>query len=82
MDPSVLALVVLFGLALVGGVWWISVLLTRVSAEGGAIDGDSTEIANQILAESEAFRGGRSADSKPWDGENRLAAPTQDGGFG
>ncbi len=57
-------------------------LLMGVTAQGGASDQDAAATANQILGESDAFRGSRSPDDPPWDGHNRLAPPTQDGGAG
>ncbi|HLF59788.1 MAG TPA: hypothetical protein VI980_01245 [Acidimicrobiia bacterium] len=70
-------LLVLVGLALLtAGTWAIYTLLTRVSAQGGAIDGDATEIANQILAEQDAFLGRSSDESPAWDGKHRLQRPT------
>lgn len=81
MDLSTLVLAVLFGLVLVAGVGWIYVLLTRVTTQGGAVDGDPTELAAQIMAEADAFRGSGSRESPPWDGVNRLGPPTQDGGW-
>ena len=57
-------------------------LLIGVTAQGGASDQDAAATANQILGEADAFRGSRSPDDPPWDGHNRLAPPTQDGGAG
>lgn len=57
-------------------------LLMGVTAQGGASDRDAAATADQILGEADAFRGSRSSDDAPWDGHNRLAPPTQDGGAG
>lgn len=81
MDPSTLVVAFLFCLVLLAGIWWLPVLLSRVTAAGGADDGDPTEIATQIMAEANVFRGRASQESPPWDGVNRLAPPTQDGGL-
>jgi hypothetical protein len=81
MDPSTLVLAVLLGLALVAGVGWIYVLLSRVTARGGAVDGDPTELAAKIMAEADAFRGSGSRETDPWDGVNRLGPPTVNGGW-
>jgi hypothetical protein len=67
------------GLALVAIVA-IRSLLTRITAQGGTSDRDPAATVNQILAEADAFRGSRSPDDRPWDGQKRMASPTQDGG--
>ena len=60
----------------------IYLLLERVTASGGTSDRDATDVANQTMGEANAFRGSRSADDPPWDGQKRMAPPTQDGGIG
>ena len=55
-------------------------LLTRIAAQGGTSDRDAAAMVDQILAEADAFRGSRSPDDRPWDGQKRMAPPTQDGG--
>jgi hypothetical protein len=67
------------GLAMVAIVAVYS-LLARISAQGGASDRDAASTASQILGETDAFRGSRSPDDPPWDGQHRMASPTQDGG--
>ncbi|MEX1126644.1 MAG: hypothetical protein WEE53_13365 [Acidimicrobiia bacterium] len=82
MDPLALVMAMLFGVALLfGAAWAIYVLLKRASADGGAVDGDPTEIATRIMAEVNGFRGSRDQDSPPWDGVNRLGPPTVNGGW-
>jgi hypothetical protein len=54
-------------------------LLTWITARGGTSRRDATEIANQVLAEADIFRGSRSADDPEWDGQNRLARPISEG---
>jgi hypothetical protein len=72
---------VLVGLALLiaSGVA-IYLLLFRISGKGGESNVDALDTANQILAETDAFRGSRSPGDRPWDGMKRMAPPTQDGG--
>jgi hypothetical protein len=55
-------------------------LLSRITSEGGTSDRDATAIANQVLGEADAYRGSRSPDDSPLDGQIRIAPPTQDGG--
>jgi hypothetical protein len=55
-------------------------LLLRIAAQGGTSDSDAAATVDQILAESDAFRGSRSPGDRPWDGQKRMAPPTQDGG--
>jgi hypothetical protein len=76
--PLVLVVIVAVVLVLVV----IYRLLMGVTAQGGTSDRDAAATANQILGEADAFRGSRSSDDPPWDGHNRLAPPTQDGGAG
>ena len=76
MTGYIVAALVVIGLVAV------YVLLIRVTSEGGASDRDASAIANQVLGEADAYRGSRSADDPPLDGQVRLAPPTQDGGFG
>lgn len=54
-------------------------LLTWITARGGTSKRDATEIANQVLAEADIFRGSRSADDPEWDGRLRLAKPISEG---
>lgn len=70
------------GLALIAAAGAAYFLLARVTAEGGAIESDAAEIASQILAEADGYRGSRSAEDPPWDGKTRLAPPTTPGGEG
>jgi len=44
--------------------------------KGGTLDGDATEIINQIMAEQDAFLGRSSDESVPWGVEHRLERPT------
>ena len=67
------------GLVAVGAVV-IYMLLQQVTARGGTSDRDATDTANQVMGEANAFRGRRRADDPPWDGQKRMAPPTQDGG--
>ncbi|HVR79649.1 MAG TPA: hypothetical protein VMS99_14805 [Acidimicrobiia bacterium] len=76
--PGLLPLVVIVAAVLVLVV--IYRLLMGVTAQGGASDQDAAATANQILGEADAFRGSRSSDDPAWDGHNRLAPPTQEGG--
>ena len=69
-------------LGLIGCSFAVYFLLVRVTAKGGEVQGDASQIAGQILAEADGFRGTRSEGSTPWDGHNRLAPPTQDSGIG
>lgn len=76
MTPYVIA-----GLLVVAAVavWY---LLRRITAEGGASGKDAAATAAQVLGEANVLRGSRSDDDPAWDGHNRLASPTQDGGIG
>jgi len=64
------------------GVFVIPYLLDRVSAKGGASDRTATDIADQVRAETDAYRGSRNPDDRPWDGQNRIAPPISDGSGG
>jgi hypothetical protein len=79
MTPLLIGLGVI---ALIGAGFAVYFLLVRVTAKGGEVQGDASEMAGQILAEADGFRGSRSEGSTPWDGHNRLAPPTQDSGAG
>jgi hypothetical protein len=56
-------------------------LLMGITAKGGNSKRDATETVDLFLGEANAFRGSRSAGDPPLDGHNRIAPPTQDGGF-
>jgi hypothetical protein len=60
----------------------IPYLLDRVSEMGGMSDRTATDIAEQVRAETDAYRGSRNADDRPWDGQNRIAPPISDGSGG
>jgi hypothetical protein len=77
----VFLIVLVAGVAALGVVGFLvlSFLLGRISAKGGTSDHDATAIANQVLAETDAFLGSRSASDPKWAGQVRLAEPTSDG---
>jgi len=60
----------------------IAYLLMRITDLGGASDRDASETASLILGEADVYRGSRTRDDPPLDGNNRIAPPTQDGGAG
>jgi len=64
------------------GVIVILYLINRVSEMGGTSDRTATEIADQVRAEADAYRGSRTPDDRPWDGQNRIAPPVSDGSGG
>jgi len=65
---------------LLAGAWAISVLLGKITVWGGSRT-DGLEVAAQFMTETDAFRGSVSLDDPTWDGKNRIAPPTQDGGM-
>jgi hypothetical protein len=70
-------------IGLIAGAFIIYHLLVRIASTGGEVDGDAADIAAQILAEVDGFRGSRSDETPAWDGHRRLAHPTKDdGGLG
>jgi hypothetical protein len=69
----------LWVLLLAGGVSAIYILLTKVTAQGGNSTRDATEVVELVLGEANAYRGSRSPDDPPLDGENRIAPPITDG---
>jgi hypothetical protein len=75
------ALVWLFVVVAVG-VIVIPYLLNRVSEMGGTSESTATEIVDQVRAETDAYRGSRTPDDRPWDGQNRIAPPISDGSGG
>ena len=64
------------------GVIVIPYLINRVSEMGGTSDRTATEIADQVRAEADAYRGSRTPDDRSWDGQNRIAPPVSDGSGG
>jgi hypothetical protein len=73
----------LIGIAVIAAGFAIYWLVVRVTARGGAVEGDAAWMAAQILAEAEGFTGSRVQDATPWDGEHRLAPPPHErGGLG
>jgi len=62
------------------GAWAIVVLLRKITVWGGSRS-DGLEVASQFMTEADAFRGSVSPDDPTWDGRNRIAPPTQDGGM-
>lgn len=70
----------LLGLAIIGGV---VALLMAISAKGGQADGDASEIAEQTISQSGAFRGDSPEGRPAWDGKERLKhLEGNDGGMG
>ena len=65
---------------LLAGAWAISVLLRRITQWGGSRT-DGLEVAAKFMTETDAFRGSVGPDDPTWDGKNRIAPPTQDGGI-
>ena len=57
----------------------VYLLLARITARGGTSHQDPSAVTDQVLAETDAFRGSRSANDPKWDGQNRLAEPTSEG---
>lgn len=43
-----------------------------VAGRGGEVSGDAADLAEQVLAQSEAFRGDDSEHRPAWDGVERL----------
>lgn len=71
---------VLYGGLAVVAIVAIRWLLLRITAQGGTSDRDAAATVEQIMAETDAFRGSRSPGDRPWDGQKRMAPPTQEGG--
>ena len=69
-------------LLLAGAGLAIYYLVNRVTDMGGTSDRPAEEIADQVWAETDAYRGSRSPDDPPWDGQKRIAPPISDGGGG
>lgn len=67
----------LVGLILISWVIWL--LLRKATVLGGERS-DALDITAKFIAETQAFRGGSTNDDAVWDGKNRIASPTQDGG--
>jgi len=69
-------------IGLIAGAVIIYYLLARIASTRGEVEGDAADIAAQVLAEVDGFRGSRSDGTPPWDGHRRIAHPTKsDGGF-
>ncbi|HEX5695100.1 MAG TPA: hypothetical protein VFZ15_01850 [Acidimicrobiia bacterium] len=69
-------------IGLIAGAFIIYHLLVRIAVTRGEVEGDAADIAAQVLAEVEGFRGSRSDGTPAWDGQRRIAHPTKDdGGF-
>jgi len=74
---SLVVLAVIVSLAMASWLAWV--LLRKATALGGERN-DALEITAKFIAETQAFRGASTDDDAPWDGKNRIAPPTQDGG--
>jgi hypothetical protein len=76
MTPLIV-LAALTGLILASWLTWL--LLKTATAWGGERD-DALDITGKFIAETQAFRGASNGHGSAWDGKNRIAPPTQDGG--
>lgn len=73
-----LAIIGLAGLVFIGGCVAYR-LLEKITHLGGSRR-NALDVTARFMAEADAFRGSASLHQQPWDGKNRIAPPTQEGG--
>ena len=57
-------------------------MLGVAAGRGGEVPGDATDLAAQVIAQGEAFRGDNPENRTPWDGAERLKGVQGNDGVG